>query len=295
MKAEPRKESGFQVSEILSVRIRRTCSPLLIRQRDGSGPASAWWACAGSPAELCRPTASASSGPSRPPHPQSWCWYSDLQKTQALKVLKVLLHTLLGWIMTLSLLELRKYTRQIKPWPKYPINLGDKRLKMSKQGTITIKSSTLPADCPSKWQQSHSPLRRCSPSTISMRWALLGGCSGSSRSPWFNFTHLGTNTFGSSSALKKATRWRTRNFSTDPTPEGSSTVEHQWGKVRSGAPVKKKLHSGCRDRQSLPQPTAWRVSAGRSVKCTHAAFNEARKNPSAVFSNCEFNGQSFYD
>lgn len=88
MKAEPRKVSGLHISEILSVRIRLTCSPLLIRQRDGSSPASAWWVCAGSAAELCRPPASPSSDPSRPQHHQSWCWCSDLQKTHGLKVYK---------------------------------------------------------------------------------------------------------------------------------------------------------------------------------------------------------------
>lgn len=142
MKAKPRKVSGLHVSEIQSGRIILTCSPLLIRQRDGSSAVSACWVCAGSPAELCRPPASPSSDPSRPVDHQSWFWCSDLQRTRGLKVHKGARAHSPGLKQDFISPGAEEETPH-----KSTLDPGDKRLKRSKHGPISIQSKTCTADC----------------------------------------------------------------------------------------------------------------------------------------------------
>lgn len=85
---------------LLKLYLSEAGSPLLIQQRDGSSPASAWWVCAGPPVGLCRPPASSSSGPSGPQRHLSWCWCSDLQESQGFMEASV--PTRVGWSMTIS-------------------------------------------------------------------------------------------------------------------------------------------------------------------------------------------------
>lgn len=110
---------------LLKLYLSEAGSPVLIQQRDGSSPASAWWVCAGPPVGLCRSLASSSSGPSGPQRHLSWCWCSDLQESQGFMEASV--PTRVGWSMTISHTWGGGDTPQ--SWPKCNINLGDKRLE----------------------------------------------------------------------------------------------------------------------------------------------------------------------
>lgn len=131
-----------------------------------------------------------------------------------------------------------------KSWPKCNINLDDKRLETLGANTLPF-TQTLPLKFPLIIKSNSLTSEQMSSRPRQHAASISGGergCSGRGGQPftliWLD--PLLTEHLGFSPAARKATRWRTRNFSTEATPQGRLTGAHQSGTVAPTAPVRKR-------------------------------------------------------